>query len=128
MPLSKQSAMTMPTVMEMTLRVAVEIEVVGIVVLVEGVLRLMNRRSCCRSFTEFRVLLNQTILLDGWRLLTAHNCAVMSHHWCADSADALVSVMEGRKVDGPDNAEDGCGDNAAMVQLTGFRVSRVLQK
>ena len=53
MPLSKQSAMMMPTVMEMMLSVAVEVKVVGIVVLVEGVLRLMNHRSCCRNFTEF---------------------------------------------------------------------------
>ena len=37
-PLSKQSATAMPTVMEMSLRFAVEVEVVGIVVLVEGVL------------------------------------------------------------------------------------------
>ena len=37
-PLSKQSAMAMPTVMEMALRVAVEVEVGMIVVLVEGVL------------------------------------------------------------------------------------------
>jgi len=37
-PLSKQSATAMPAVMEMSLRFAVEVEVVGIVVLVEGVL------------------------------------------------------------------------------------------
>ena len=37
-PLSKPSAMAMPSVMEMSLRVAVEVEVGIIVVLVEGVL------------------------------------------------------------------------------------------
>ena len=40
-------------------------------------------------------------------MLTAHNCAVMSQHCCADGADALVSAMEGRKVEGPADAEDG---------------------
>ena len=58
-PLSKQSAMAMPTVMEMLLRFAVEIEVVGIVVLVEGVLALNNLRKQgllnCR-FTEILTL------------------------------------------------------------------------
>ena len=38
MPLSKPSAMAMPSVMEMSSRVAVEVEVVMIAVLIEGVL------------------------------------------------------------------------------------------
>ena len=46
-PLSKPAVMAMPTVMEMLMRVAVEVEVAGIIVLIagEGVLRLMNGRG-----------------------------------------------------------------------------------
>ena len=45
--------------------------------------------------------------LRRWCLLIAHNCAVMSQHCCVDCDDALVSVMEGRKVDRLADAEDG---------------------
>ena len=46
-PLSKPSSMAMPSVMEMSLQVAVEVEVAMIAVLVEGVLHWRLEKLLC---------------------------------------------------------------------------------